>query len=135
MPAPRARRTALGLMLTAAAAAAGLSALATTATGARPQAVRTVTASGETLAFSKTKLGVRAGRVKLVLKNRSDIDHNIALRGRNLARAKKGKVVGRGGTSTVAFSNLRVGKYTFFCSVSGHSAAGMRGTLKVVKPS
>jgi uncharacterized cupredoxin-like copper-binding protein len=135
MPAPRPRRTALGLMLTAAVAAAGLSALATTATGARLQSVRTVTASGDTLAFSKTKLGVRAGKVKLVLKNRSDIDHNISLRGGSLARAKKGKVVGRGGTSAVAFGNLKAGKYTFFCSVSGHSAAGMRGTLKVVKPS
>jgi uncharacterized cupredoxin-like copper-binding protein len=122
-------------MLTAAACAAGLSVLATAATGARPQAVRTVTASGDALAFSKTKLGVRAGRVKLVLRNRSDIEHNIALRGRNLARAKKGKVVGRGRTSSVAFGNLRAGKYTFYCSVSGHASAGMRGTLRVVKPS
>jgi plastocyanin len=123
------------MMLTAAACAAGLSLLATTATGARPQAVRTVKASGSSLAFSKTKLGVPAGRVKLVLKNRSFLDHNIALRGKNLARAKKGKVVGNGGTSSVAFSSLKPGKYTYFCSVSGHEAAGMKGTLNVVKRS
>ena len=35
-----------------------------------------------------------------------------------------------GGTSTVT-ENLKPGTYTFYCSVDGHEAAGMKGTLTV----
>ena len=41
-----------------------------------------------------------------------------------------GKVVQNGGTSTVS-ENLKPGTYTFYCSVDGHEAAGMKGTLTV----
>jgi uncharacterized cupredoxin-like copper-binding protein len=36
-----------------------------------------------------------------------------------------------GGTSTLDLSNLKAGKYTFFCSVDSHRQAGMEGTLTV----
>ena len=41
-----------------------------------------------------------------------------------------GAVVGQGGTSTVT-AKLKPGTYTFYCSVDGHEAAGMKGTLTV----
>jgi uncharacterized cupredoxin-like copper-binding protein len=33
--------------------------------------------------------------------------------------------------STSLSENLKPGKYTFFCSVDGHEAAGMKGTLTI----
>ncbi len=46
-----------------------------------------------------------------------------------------GKVLGAtptftGGTKTLSL-NLPPGTYTFYCSVPGHEAAGMKGTLTV----
>ena len=39
-------------------------------------------------------------------------------------------MVQNGGTSTIS-QNLKPGTYTFYCSVDGHEAAGMKGTLTV----
>ncbi|HSJ73153.1 MAG TPA: plastocyanin/azurin family copper-binding protein, partial [Miltoncostaeaceae bacterium] len=125
------RRTALALTATAAVGVAGLVGVATAAkqSAAKPPVKRTLSASGTTLAFNKKALTAPRGRVQLVLKNRAPIRHNVAIRGNGLA-AKKGKVVGQGGTSTVT-ATVRPGKYTYFCSVGGHEAAGMKGTLTV----
>lgn len=133
MSGSRARTVALALTLTATVGAAGVSGLAFAAK-AKPPAVRTVTASGVQLKFSKAKLATPVGPARLVLRNRSSLSHNIALRGRNLPKAKFGKVVGQGGTSRVSFANLKAGSYRYFCDVGGHEAAGMFGTLTVRRP-
>ena len=39
-------------------------------------------------------------------------------------------MVGQGGTSKVT-ANLKPGTYEFYCSVPGHEAGGMKGTLTV----
>ena len=39
--------------------------------------------------------------------------------------------VGGGKTKTGSFKLAKPGKYTFYCSVPGHEAAGMKGTLTV----
>ena len=70
--------------------------------------------------------------LRLVLTNKSDLAHNIALRGPKLAKPRLGKIVGKGRKSVVAFSNLPPGKY-LYCSVFGHEAGGMKGTLTVAK--
>jgi uncharacterized cupredoxin-like copper-binding protein len=36
-----------------------------------------------------------------------------------------------GKSASKTFGNLKPGSYTFFCSVDGHEAAGMKGTMKV----
>jgi plastocyanin len=36
-----------------------------------------------------------------------------------------------GGSTTLALNDLKPGDYTFFCSVPGHEAGGMKGTLTV----
>ena len=43
---------------------------------------------------------------------------------------KSGSTVQMGGKSTVTVA-LKPGKYTFYCPVDGHRAAGMQGTLTV----
>jgi uncharacterized cupredoxin-like copper-binding protein len=82
------------------------------------------------LAFSASKITVRHGKVKLVMKNPSGnhLQHSIDISGRGIA--KHGKIVDPGGTSTVS-AKLHRGTYTFYCRVSGHRAEGMKGKLVV----
>lgn len=62
--------------------------------------------------------------------NLSVLPHNVAIRGNGVK--KLGKVVLKGGTSTVT-ATLKPGRYLFYCSVAGHEAGGMKGTLVVLK--
>ena len=80
------------------------------------------------LRFSKSTLETPAGTVTLVMENPSALEHNIAVRGEGLD--EKGEVVGQGEESTVTVE-LEPGEYEFYCSVPGHEAAGMKGTLTV----
>ena len=125
------RRTGLALTVAAAAGAAALTGLAVAA--AKPPAVRALSSTGNELAYNVEVLRAPAGPVKLVYRNRSELAHNVALRGRKLAKPKIGKVVPKGRRSIVSFANLPAGRYTFYCSVFGHEPGGMKGTLTVAK--
>ncbi len=70
----------------------------------------------------------KAGKVTLRMKNTSSVPHDIAVRGGGVSQV--GPVVSNGGVSTVSV-NLPPGSYTFYCSVDGHAAAGMKGTLTI----
>jgi len=106
--------------------------------GQSPNANKTAKASGGklsldsdptgALAFSAGKATAPAGPLELIMKNLASIQHNIAIEGGGLD--KKGAVVGKGGTSTVSVT-VKPGKYTFLCTVPGHAAGGMKGTLTV----
>jgi plastocyanin len=130
----RARTAGIALTVTAAVGVAAIAGVATAAkqTAAKPPAKRSLSASGTTLAFSKKALTAPRGRVQLILNNKAEIEHNVAIRGNGLA-AKKGPVVGQGKQSKVT-ATVKPGKYTFYCSVGGHEAAGMKGTLTVPRP-
>jgi plastocyanin len=69
-----------------------------------------------------------AGKVTIESKNDAPIPHDIALEGNGVN--DKGPVVQGGGTSKFA-ADLKPGTYTFYCSVPGHEAGGMKGTLTV----
>lgn len=84
-------------------------------------------ASGQ-LAFQKDSLTAPAGEIALVMENPSSVEHNIAVKGDGTD--EKGPVVGQGETSEVTVT-LEPGEYEFYCSVPGHEAAGMEGTLTV----
>jgi plastocyanin len=60
--------------------------------------------------------------------NDGDLPHNVAIKGNGVD--EKGEIVQNGGTSTVT-ATLEAGEYTFYCSVPGHEAGGMTGTLTV----
>jgi plastocyanin len=77
------------------------------------------------LKFNKSSLKTSHGRITIKMSNPSSIRHSVAIKGKGA-----GKVVGKGGTSTVT-ATLKKGKYTFYCTVPGHAAAGMKGTLTV----
>lgn len=95
-----------------------------TASGALQLAVK-----DNKLAFDKSELTARAGKVTISLTNKSPIPHNIAIKGGG-ANAK-GPIVASGNSTVTAA--LKAGTYIFYCSVPGHEQAGMRGTL-TVKP-
>ena len=80
------------------------------------------------LKFLASSASATAGNVTLRMKNASSVPHDIAIRGNGVS--KVGQVVQNGGTSMVT-ENLKPGSYTFYCSVDGHEAAGMKGTLVV----
>ena len=80
------------------------------------------------LRFAKSSLEAPAGKVTLVMPNPSPLEHDISIRGNGIDQ--QGKVVGQGGTSRVS-AELTPGDYEFYCSVPGHEAAGMKGTLTV----
>jgi mono/diheme cytochrome c family protein len=79
------------------------------------------------LAFTARLAEAKPGSVTFVMPNKAPIQHDISLKG---AVSKNGPVVGQGGTSRFTAS-LKPGKYEFYCSVPGHEAGGMKGTLTV----
>jgi plastocyanin len=80
------------------------------------------------LAFQYGKATASAGSVTLVMPNQSSISHDISIKGSGVSA--NGPVVGQGGTSKVT-ATLKPGTYEFYCSVPGHEAGGMKGTLTV----
>ncbi len=81
------------------------------------------------LAYNTTALTATSSHVTIDFTNRSPLDHNVTI-----ANAQ-GKVLGHtptftGGTKTLTL-DLPPGTYTFYCSVTGHEMAGMKGTLTV----
>ena len=117
--------------LAVAAVAAG-GAVATQAAGGAPKrpaaATLRLSASRSKLAFNVKSLSAKHGKVTLVMANPSGLQHAIAVEGHGVD--KDGKTVGKGRTSTVTVT-LKKGRYTFYCPVPGHRAAGMKGTLTV----
>jgi plastocyanin len=69
-----------------------------------------------------------AGKLTVDSKNASSVPHDIALEGNGVKG--EGKTVQGGGVSSFSV-DLKPGKYQFFCTLPGHRAAGMEGTLTV----
>jgi len=80
------------------------------------------------LAFEFSKATAKPGSVTLVMPNQAPIQHDISIKGNGINQ--QGPRVGQGGTSKITV-NLKPGTYTFYCSVPGHEAGGMKGTLTV----
>jgi plastocyanin len=104
---------------------AGASTGASTSAGGGSQLA--LAADPSALKFDKSQLSATAGKVTITMTNPSPLEHDIALKG---GVNEKGQVVGQGGKSVVT-ADLKPGQYTFYCSVDGHEAAGMTGTLTV----
>ena len=83
------------------------------------------------LAYDTDSLSAKAGNVTIDFNNpNSSLGHDACVQdssGKNLGCSK----VVTGGPATLDLSNLKSGDYTFYCSVPGHEAAGMKGTLSV----
>lgn len=87
-----------------------------------------VEASPTALEFNTTHLEAKAGKVTIDFKNPSAIAHNVVIEqnGKELAGFEP---IAESEESETA--DLKPGTYTFLCTVPGHAAAGMEGTLTV----
>lgn len=80
------------------------------------------------LAFDKTELSAKPGKVTIDFENPAPLEHNVVIEqdGKELAGFEP---IAEGEEELTA--ELEAGTYTFFCSVPGHREAGMEGTLTV----
>jgi plastocyanin len=85
-------------------------------------------ASPTDLAFDKTSLTSKPGKVTIDFDNPAALEHNVAIEqeGKEIATSE---TLAEGKTSVSA--DLAPGTYTFLCTVPGHAEAGMEGTLVV----
>lgn len=82
------------------------------------------------LKYNTTKLAAKSGEVEVKFTNDSSIPHNVTVEdssGKELG-ATKDLTKSKG---TLDLKAVPAGSYTFFCSIPGHEAAGMKGTLTV----
>src|SRR5256714_6008271 len=79
------------------------------------------------LSFVTRKATAKPGKVTISMPNKAPIQHDIGIKG---PVAGQGPVVGTGGDSKFT-ATLKPGTYTFYCTVPGHEAGGMKGTLVV----
>jgi plastocyanin len=77
--------------------------------------------------FDKKTLEAPAGTITIHLTNDASIPHDIAVEGNGVDEVSD--TVTDGETSLTV--DLEPGTYTFYCSVPGHRAGGMEGTLTV----
>jgi plastocyanin len=81
------------------------------------------------LSFDKTSLAAKAGNVAIAFTNMAPLSHNVTIEnssGQTVAATPSFQ----GGSKTLKLT-LKAGTYKFFCSIPGHRAAGMEGTLTV----
>jgi plastocyanin/mono/diheme cytochrome c family protein len=81
------------------------------------------------LAFQESSLSAKAGNVTVDFTNQAPLQHDFCIQqgSKDLGCTS----VIQGASTSKTFNNLKAGNYTFFCSVDGHEAAGMKGTLTV----
>ena len=95
------------------------------ALGARSHASATaVTVTATEFKFKLSKLSVPHGTVVFTFVNKGKIAHDFKINGKKTSLMKPGK-------STKLTVTFKAGKFKYLCTVPGHSALGMKGTLTV----
>jgi plastocyanin len=79
------------------------------------------------LKYEQTDVSATAGSITIDFTNMSSLPHDVTVEGNGASGGTD--VITNSSTSTTI--DLDPGTYTFFCSVDGHRAAGMEGTLTV----
>ncbi len=109
----------------AAALLAVVGVVAAPAFSARTHATGTaVTVTAMEFHFKLSKTSVPHGSVTFTLVNKGKLGHDFKIGG------KKTALVGPGKTAKLTVT-LKAGKAAYLCTVPGHAAAGMKGTLTV----
>ena len=75
--------------------------------------------------FTLSTKTVKHGAVSFKVTNSGALPHDFSING------KKTKLLSPGQSQTLAVSFAKAGKSPFQCTVTGHAAAGMKGTLTV----
>ena len=109
----------------AAALLAVVGVVASPAFSARTHATGTaVTVTATEFHFKLSKTSVPHGSVTFTLVNKGKLAHDFKIGGKKTAQIKPGK-------SAKLTVTLKAGKAAYLCTVPGHAAAGMKGTLTV----
>lgn len=90
--------------------------------------VKEITVIGAEMFFSPSTVTVQAGQqVKINFQNKGSTIHNLIIEGLGIST----KTIRDGQTDVIEFTAPTSGTYAIFCSVPGHRAAGMKGSLIV----
>jgi uncharacterized cupredoxin-like copper-binding protein len=106
---------ALGLATSAVGAPARQAATTDAVTAGKPQELR----------FTLAKKTVPKGTVTFKVTNMGTLSHDFKIAG------KKTPLIAKGKSATLKITFKKAGKYPYLCTVPGHAAAGMKGTLTV----
>ncbi|HXY90999.1 MAG TPA: plastocyanin/azurin family copper-binding protein [Acidimicrobiia bacterium] len=87
---------------------------------------RQITVDAQNYDFKPNNLTVKAGENIAIKLHSEDSLHNFTIQNKGLVVS-----VDPGKTATGGFTLAKAGKYTFYCSIPGHRAAGMVGTITV----
>jgi uncharacterized cupredoxin-like copper-binding protein len=101
----------------------GVVAVPALGSGARASATA-VTVTATDFKFKLSKTAVPHGKVTFTVVNKGKTDHDFKINGKKTALIGKGKSA----KLTVTF---KAGKFKYLCTVPGHAALGMKGTLTV----
>jgi nitrite reductase (NO-forming) len=114
----------LGLCAAAGLVAAlfGLGSARASSTTAKPV---TVVVKATEFKFALSKKTVPVGTVIFKVENKGKIGHDFKIDG------KKTKIIAAGKSTTLKVVFKKKGKYAYLCTIPGHAAAGMKGTLAV----
>ena len=114
-----ARLTSAALLLVA------VGAVAAPALASRAHAAATsVTVTATEFKFKLSKTSVPHGAVTFTIVNKGKLAHDFKIGGKKTPLIKPGK-------SATLSVTLKAGKAAYLCTVAGHAAAGMKGTLTV----
>jgi len=100
------------------------SALAGPAFAARLQATATIKVTATEFKFTLSPSTVKHGTVTFMVVNKGKLAHDFKIAGKSTPQIQPGK-------SAKLTVTLKAGKYPYLCTVPGHAAAGMKGTLVV----
>jgi plastocyanin len=83
---------------------------------------------GGAFSYDKKSLTAKAGQVTVDFTNDSQVPHNVTI---EEGEKELGNTDTIQGSKTSKAVTLKAGSYKFYCSVDGHEAGGMKGTLTV----
>jgi uncharacterized cupredoxin-like copper-binding protein len=120
----------IGLLALTALSAVLVWALPAGATSSQASKVRATTVnvsagSPSEFKFKLSKSKVPKGVVTFKVKNTGQVPHDFKIAG------KKTKNIDPGKSATLKITFKKAGKYPYVCTVPGHLALGMKGTLRV----
>jgi plastocyanin len=85
-----------------------------------------ITVDARNYEFDPSKLSLSAGQNVAIVLHSEDQRHDFTVEGKGLVVDVSG-----GKTASGGLRFAKPGKYTFYCSIPGHRAAGMVGTITV----
>jgi plastocyanin len=101
----------------------------TTQAGGGGQTISLAADAGGALAYQQTSLEAKAGKVTIDFDNPAALAHDVCVEDSSGEELGCSDVIQE--DKTTLDVDLKPGTYTYFCSVDGHRAAGMEGTLDV----